>query len=413
MMLDYMDDRTAIHYLSTCQSLHGGYHHYPLKQAMSVAAFRESTQVDEYMDGVWGGKQMWVSLAVLVLEIALLVAIGVTTSERVRINLTYALSSLGLLNSCRLLWKLCTRRVDCCAERRWGAWRRRYRMPRVTRLSGGLWDMRLLPYLQHLTELATEYDKDRPFGKKYPLPATLRTLRLLDSPDLELTADTLPPGLTSLTLGAVKNRPPLVGALPQSLTSLCLTHGFQAEMLIGVDVLPSNLQRLELCHWTWPLSNIVLPASLSELQIHKLADHPLPVLPSQLRVLCLGGPFQQPLTGVLPSSLRVLRLTGFFSQPLTADMFAGTPQLEELYLSDHSPARQLAMKVLPRSLRVLRLGELCTLVTYESSDVPPQLRRVIAPAGWDVVRVRRAQLVGKARGFTVEQEAAPEQPIQA
>jgi len=35
MMLDYMDDRTAITYLSTCPSLHVRYHQYPLKRAMT------------------------------------------------------------------------------------------------------------------------------------------------------------------------------------------------------------------------------------------------------------------------------------------------------------------------------------------------------------------------------------------
>ena len=74
-------------------------------------------------------------------------------------------------------------------------------------------------------------------------------------------------------------------------------------------------------------------------------------------MLAVGGAFNQPLTGVPPSSLRILRLTGHFSQPLTRAVFESTPVLEELHLSDLSPARQLDVRVLPRSLRVLGIGE--------------------------------------------------------
>ena len=122
--------------------------------------------------------------------------------------------------------------------------------------------------------------------------------------------------------GRCKNKSLPVGVLPQSLTSLCLTAFFDTRNGIGQGVLPASLQRLRVLEWTLPLSNIVLPVSLTELDMQNLADHPLCPLPPQLQVLCIGGLFSQPLTGVLPPTLRVLRFTGRFQQPLTADMFA-------------------------------------------------------------------------------------------
>jgi len=266
--------------------------------------------------------------------------------------------------------------------------------------------MRLLPYLQHLTELTIRHDKRyRPFGKKYPLPHSLRTLHLLNSPDLMLEPDTLPPRLTSLSLGAIKNAPLSPGVLPQSLTSLALTKGFDTRWIIRSNVLPSNLQRLELQEWTLPLSNIVLPASLTELDIRWLSNHLLPALPPQLQLLAIGGAFNQPLVNALPSSLHILRLTGHFEQPLTATVFASTPQLEELHLSDHS-SQQLDVSVLPRSLHVLRFGKRCSLVLAYESDVPPQLHRVIVPAGWDEEQQLRLQQLSERRSLVVEVEAA-------
>ena len=218
--------------------------------------------------------------------------------------------------------------------------------------------------------------------------------------------DTLPPRLTSLSLGAIKNDSLSAGVLPQSLTSLELTRGFKTRC--GETVLPSNLRRLELDEWKPRLSHIVLPAALTELDIRWLSNHPLPALPPQLEVLAIGGALNQPLIDVLPSSLRVLRLTGF-DPPLTADMFASTPQLEELYLKDDSP-RELDVSELPRSLRVLRLGMLHTLVVSAASDLPPQLRRVILPSGWNTQCMSWLQQVGQTCGFTVEeQQAASEQ----
>ena len=94
-----------------------------------------------------------------------------------------------------------------------------------------------------------------------------------------------------------------MGVLLQSLTSLRLAEGFDTRWTIDVDVLPCSLQRLKVDVWTQPLSNIALPASLIALDIRLHPNHPLHVLPSQLRALRICGAFNQPLVAVLPASL--------------------------------------------------------------------------------------------------------------
>ena len=406
MMLDYMDDRTAIRYLNTCQSLHAGYHQYPLKCAMAESLFREVTQLDAYLAPATCTRTMSRIVAIL-LALLLIVAIPIIILLPWPQNL---LSSLVLGFFCMTCWACCggwpvvTRRKDCCTHGRLGVWRRRYLMPRVIRLSDQLWDMRLLPYLRHLTELTiTCDDKHRRLGNKYRLPQSLHTLRLNASPRFTLTADMLPPRLTSLSLSAIKNTPLPVRVLPASLTSLHLTAGFDTRWAIGAGVLPANLQQLDLDEWSSRIS-IALPTSLTELDVRWLSNDPLPVLPPQLQVLRLGGAFNQPLTGVLPPSLRVLELIGHYGQPFTADVFESTPVLEELWLSDRGTTRVIVASLLPRSLRLLRVGRQYSLVMAEASELPPQLRRLIVPAEWDLLDagwVTHLQQLGRARGFSV------------
>ena len=403
MMLDYMDDRTAIVLLATCQSLHAVYHHYPLKRPMTEWAFRDATQLEKYY---YQRNTIPIYATLLFIAVIALVVIVLTTKspwyENAAPTVVFGVPVVAL--SCYTAWFVYRlRRTDCCTRGRRGMWRRRYVVPRVVRLTTALRDVRFLPYLQHLTELTIAYDKYAPFSQKYPLPQSVRTLRLNASPELELKPDMLPPRLTSLSLSKIKNTPLLPGVLPTSLTSLHLTADFDTRWAIGAGVLLASLQRLEVDEWKLPLSRITMPPSLTELDIHSLSNHRLPVLPPQLQLFAIGGAFNQPLTGVLPSSLRILRLAGHFSQPLTAIEFASTPVLEELHLGDRS-ALQLAASVLPRSLRVLQLGKRCSLVMAEASEVPPQLRRLILSSGWDAERVMRLQQFSERHGFTVEVE---------
>lgn len=74
-------------------------------------------------------------------------------------------------------------------------------------------ELQLLPY-SHLTELsiASELPCTAPLdGNKYPLPHSLHTLSLISTSGVTLHSHTLPPRLTSLTLGIVNSSSLSVG----------------------------------------------------------------------------------------------------------------------------------------------------------------------------------------------------------
>ncbi len=411
LILDYVDDLSAIRCLSTCRSLHAGYHAYPLKQAMPEAVLQNIVQLHERKERARRVRKPAVIVAVVQIAVLLfLVYVYQPWVWRPQLVFPLIIFALFVATWCPLLgWLLLSRRRECCSKGRWCAWIWWWRpVPRVVKLKGELQDVRLLPYLQHLNELGISCNdsSSRRFSLTRPLPCSLRTLRLHASPHFTLTPHALPSRLTSLSLSSVKSMPLGAGVLPQSLTSLRLTHGFDTTFGIPEGVLPRSLQQLQLDEWqTLPLSHIALPASLIQLSVHWLSNHPLPVLPPQLEVLCIGGAFNQPLTGVLPASLRVLELVGHFSQPLTSAVFASTPQLEELHLGDHGGARHLVASALPRSLRVLRAGADSSLVM--ASELPPQLQLLILPASWnlmDAERVTRLEQLAQARGIIVVHE---------
>ena len=398
LVLDYMDDHTAIRYLSTSQMLHAGYHEYPVKQAMSVATFEALPQLNvhkRYVRHVFLFQALYVCLLVVIFPVVW----HLSSLHLARVIIGFV-SALAFIMPCLFVRAYVARRAECCGKavrlRNWRGWRM---MPRVTRLQEELCDLRLLPYLQHLTELDVRSYEHIAICKRPPLPRTLHTLRLYDSPFLTLEPDTLPPRLTSLSLGYIRNQTLPAGVLPQSLTFLHLTSGFDSGSAIGVGVLPVSLQQLWLYEWTQPLSHIALPASLTELDILNLADYPLPALPPQLEVLAIGGSFNQPLKHVVPSTLRVLSLQGEWDQPL-ANVLARTPQLEELHLSDEVPFHELAASVLPHKLRVLRLGKRHSLLIPQPSDKPPQLHRVIV-SNWDEEPAMALRQLGQSHGFTV------------
>ena len=380
LMLDYLDDTSTMQYLSSCRSLHAGYHDYPVKRALSVKAAQLVFKLDVF-ERYERHIKRYRYLAWALLLVVNLVNSNLLGSMAKKVVLPILWSFLVCACVFFIGRLLLARRKSCCAK----GWRldpwRGGPMLRVTRLRESLRDPRLLRYLQHVTELSVMYSKDYPV-KKYPLPRSLRALRLYDSEhdDIVLKPDTLPPSLTSLLVGKIKNELLPVGVLPQSLTSLQLLDTFDIASLIDASAWPSSLQQLKLLGDKLQLSHIALPPSLIELDIRSLADHPLSVLPAQLQVLCIGGTYNQPLTGVLPASLRVLRLVGEFNQPLTADVLASIPQLEELHLSDYPTFRQLPISVLPRSMRVLRVGERYTLFMSDASPQPAAATAATAAA---------------------------------
>ena len=182
MIWQYMDDRTAIHYLSTCHSLHGDYHHYPLKQPLTAQQFSSA----DYMYGRLSWYSRWLTL---------------------------------------LAGRLCNRtlpHLGCCQR---DGYRRLKgsRIPRVITVTGTVWSS-LLPYLKHVVEADVADDDSLPVGPYNPLPRSLRTLRLHDSPNLTLEHDTLPPRLTALTLGRLKRGRSVKGRRAASLARLTTPH---------------------------------------------------------------------------------------------------------------------------------------------------------------------------------------------
>ena len=292
LVLDQTDDLTAIRYHSTCRSLHAGYHCYPLKRGMPEAALRA---------------------------------------------LTLDAAAFG----CCFSWLRCfPRRVNCCAPRgTWCGWCCQSAvLPRIERLQASLRDVRLLPYLRHVTELTIVCsDKDQRLISTSQLPHSLRTLHLTPARSFDLEHGWLPPRLSTLSLCAIKNMTPLpAGVLPPSLTSLHFRCGFSNWCPIGEGVLPAGLRRLEVDEWSLPLSSLALPASLVELTVRRLANFALPALPPQLEVLCIGGVFSQSLMGVLPATLRVLELLCEYEWPISGKEFGCTPWLDRLYLNERS-----------------------------------------------------------------------------
>ncbi len=407
-----MDDLTAIRYLSTCRFLHAGYHAYPLKQAMSMGAFRESTQLDAYF------RQMGRVWYPINLQPGLCLGLVLWSQRRVSMAVPIVLAILLALCWGRIAWlKLVHRRADCCVRGRWGMWSRWKEFPRVRRLVADTWSDKLSPYLQHLTELTiTHHSSSEKKGRALPL--SVRTLHLHSDADLILTPGMLPPRLTSLSLGTLDCQTVAAGVLPPTLTSLHLTYGFSSTF--DSKALPAQLQRLRVDDWTLQLSHAVLPASLTSLDVRFLWNHPLPVLPPRLRVLRISGMYQEPrplsatsspsrlrvhgslnstLVGALPASLRVFRLDCPLDVPVTADVFACTPQLEELSLPHCFRVTPLIAAELPRTLRALRVGVRYEVVVQQGSDLPPGLQRLVVPTQWSTENVAAMQRFAQRHGL--------------
>ena len=431
MMLDYMDDRSAVRCLSTCHVLHAGYHQYPVKRAVSVKALLKLSGLRDYPPRLnqWPLVQAGALMCALLPLIAFLACstrfnmsqldIGPVESFVLWVLILAGISiplalGVSLILNC-FDWRPLPRArpsSQCCPS--WTSDKprlKRHPLPRVQILDGWLKDVELLPYLQHATELSIRYYPPTQLGKDNPLPASLRTLYLhWTAPDM-LTEETKHADLmTMLTrpvwrslLPWVKDNPLPAGVLPPSLTSLHLHHDLGTRA-IAAGVLPVGLRKLTIKKWELPLSHIAPPASLTELDIMLLANSRLPALPPQLEALCIGGPFNWPLTGVLPSSLRVLRLRGSFNQPFNAHLFASIPMLEDLYLNNDG-GEVVIDQSLP-SLRRLRLNSLHRLsFAGTAATQPSQLQCVRVSGKWTAERVDSLRQTGQARGFRVEQEA--------
>ena len=304
LMLDYADDSTAVACLSTCHFLHARYHQYPVKQAVPVDTLLELTSLRDYPRRVnlWPLTQVCLAVVVQLCFAGMFgakYASSVTDALRVVLMLLPAIGTVrsgldaGDWRPLPRLWPS----SKCCASGGSAATRlRRHPLPRVQMIAGRLKDVELLPCLQHLTEVDVHGRPRSPLGKQYPLPPSLRTLHVywVDPHEHIVVCLTswLLCRLVSLRLWRKDETLP-IGWLPPSLTSLHLEVE-SGTWPTGAVTLPLGLQTFRLDEWTLPLSHIALPASLTKLDIRRLSDHPLPVLPPQLEVLCIEGAFNQP-----------------------------------------------------------------------------------------------------------------------
>ena len=335
-------------------------------------------------------------------ELLLWCALALCSVLLAPVILLYYLKKLLLL-----LWRMCfPLRIDCRSEptRLGRSIGRVQPIPHITKL-GGLCYGPALPYVQHAESLSL-MDPPGDQVTNYQLPRNLRWLHLDLHRTRVLHTGWLPSQLTVLRIIAGREDLLQPGVLPQSLLTLLLNRGVN-QMLhyaydepyagyrllplepIGAGVLPSRLQSL-IIEWQRPMTDLVLPASLTRLDLHKLPDQPMPVgcLPVGLQALrIISHSFSpQNLRGALPCGLRELHLRCSMKEPLPSSLLAQVPQLEELDL-DHYPHRLTASNSFDflSRLRVLRVGlksrdwrtGLVVREPIDAHELPASLRRLI------------------------------------
>ena len=238
--------------------------------------------------------------------------------------------------------------------------------------------------LQHVVKAAVADQYYDPISR-CKLPSTLRELLLFLHDWRELKATTLPPRLTLLVLLELDTIALQPGVLPQSLLTLGLHYNDVVQestdpstciQPISAGVLPSQLLQLEIM-WSRSLTDLALPASLTQLTLFFLPNLPIPLgsLPAgsqRLSISTMDFDLRN-LRGALPSSLRV-RLCCSLTHPLTAELLSGVPQLEELNLDKKCMYRLTAgLFASLTQLRVLRLTGYKHSVA--AGELPPSLRR--------------------------------------
>ena len=385
LIWQYMDNRSAIHYLITCKQLHALYHSFPLTEAVTEAQWLSIVlRLYRRTFCIFGSSAVYV-----VVFIAFFVLLWLAPPQPAKFVILPILFVLFAAYPIALLLAyLFPGRSHCCDEAKRLSGRMRHTpIPRIVRLTAWCGPHQLA-YLQHVEEVKvvdwlvsssnsskiTTSSASCVSADAVQLPHTLR--KLVTKPVRKLSVDTLsgPPHLTALAMDNVSQSALQIGVLPAQLVTLCIWY--TVEMLetederlavqpIPAGVLPPHLQQLEI---TWPLSlaDLALPSSLIRLELNWLPDMPIPVgcLPDGLQHLRLTCHYFDPhhLMAALPSGLRVLRLLCELTHPLTADICARMPRLEELDLDPECleewftfDVLALALYSLPQ-LRVLRLG---------------------------------------------------------
>ena len=152
LVLDYLDDTSAIRCLSSCRSLHAGYHSYPVKRAVSVESLQQLFKLDvqaRYESQI--GRCRWLVIVVGI--------VNVVNTSLLRGGIARVLPPVlwGVVAIAALLWLYrwqLVRRKSCCVK----GWRldpwRGGPMLRVTRLRESLRgsEAAALPAARHRAE---------------------------------------------------------------------------------------------------------------------------------------------------------------------------------------------------------------------------------------------------------------------
>lgn len=388
LIWQYMNNHSAVHYLSTCKQLRGLYHSFPLTEAVSDAQF---TSIITHVRGkrpmlrsalccVW-------MLACCVLLVVVLPIVTVTNMDNPSLGGTLLAVFLALSLVATVLWCFFPERRHCCDDS--GRLKRQPPMPRIIRLDGAC-SVQHLPFLQHVVELHSFEERRRAFTARR-FSSSLRVLMMTMRDYGKLKADTLPAQLRVLGMREVNEAVLQPGVLPESLQSLAVRYkcsvreqwnGPQASVQrMAAGVLPSQLQTLAI-DWTRSLADLALPPSVTQLELDYLPNLPIPpyCLPPRLRTLRIDSIEFHPhqLTGVLPSSLRVLRLHCVLAGRLTAEILSQVPQLEELDLDLRCGSRLPAD--IYASLSRLRVLRTSFRLPVWPGELPPSLQRLVVVA---------------------------------
>ena len=397
LVWQYMDNRSAIRYLSACKRLRGLYHTFPLTQPVSKKQFQSISSLVRLPDlPIWvyviSFALFWFCINAVMLPISFFAIALASKPAAIAVGVTFVVLPFFLP-----LWLWCWgfRRpppTHCCGEDSSldrNGW---LPMPRIGTLAGWC-DTYDMACLQHVVKALVGDANGRPISQ-CKLPATLRELLLSLHNWRELRADTLPRQLTLLAMVGLNDVVLQHGMLPQSLMTLGLyyqrtvhdstTNPHTTIQPIAAGVLPSQLQTLQII-WSRSLADLVLPASLTHLDVRSLPNLSIPpsTLPVGLQSLTIttatGVSFDpHNLHGALPSGLRVLRLFCIFSQPLMVDLFTQVPQLEELCMAYPCPLTAGLLAPLTQ-LRVLCLEAYRHPIA--AGQLPPSLRRLAIVVG--------------------------------
>ena len=236
LVWQYMDNRLAVHYLSTCKQLRGLYHTFPLTEPVSHAQFAAIAAVGVVWQFLTGHPaRPWKRYRRHISNIQLLVTIvGLLRScEMVDLPRAIVLQTSAATVLLLILPFLFPPRSHCCkGGRLLSRFRRQKVVPRIIRMADWC-ALDELAYLQHAEEV---YLVENPEGVRIDackLPRTLRRLALSLDDYCAMKADTLPPQLTALAMTEMDDKTVLQpGGLPQSLIVFVLFYKATARHFI-------------------------------------------------------------------------------------------------------------------------------------------------------------------------------------